>query len=126
MSGYVELAERIIKALKKYGCFIFESTELEKVRDLAVKSEILKLVEIRPVDEKYPYVFAMVAAKRGIDRECASIVESMISRGEISQNEYKRYKKELLEQCLVSMERERIKEVISTLEDYISRIKGSG
>jgi hypothetical protein len=126
MSGYVELAERIIKALKKYGCFIFESTELEKVRDLAVKSEILKLVEIRPVDEKYPYVFAMVAAKRGIDRECTSIVESMISRGEISQNEYKRYKKELLEQCLVSMERERIKEVISTLEDYISRIKGSG
>lgn len=122
MSELLSLSERVIKALKRFGCFIFESKELDKVRDLAVKAEIDKLVEIRPVDERYPHIFALVVARRSIERECIAKVEAMLSKGELTQNEYKRYKRDLVEQCIISMERERVKEVISVLEKYATLI----
>lgn len=122
MSEHASLAERVVKALRRFGCFIFESKDLEKVKDLVVKAEIDKLVEIRPVDERYPYVYAVVASRKGIDRECISRIEAMLSKGELTQNEYKLYKRELLEQCIISMEKEKIKEIIAALERYISRI----
>jgi len=123
MSEYVSLTERMIKAFKKYGCFVFESTELEKVRDLIVKSEISRLVEIKAVDERYPYIYIVTASTKGLDRECTSIVESMLAKGEISQLEYKRYRRELIEQCIVSLERERVKEIIAILESYLSKVR---
>jgi len=126
VSEYVALAKNMIKAFKKFGCFIFESKDLEKVRDLVVKAEVDKVVEIRLVDERYPYIYIVSASRRGVERECISIIEAMLSRGELAQNEYKRYKRELLEQCIVSMEKERVKEVVSMLEKYVSRISSSG
>ncbi|MEM4482108.1 MAG: hypothetical protein QXK88_00995 [Desulfurococcaceae archaeon] len=122
MNELLSLSEKVIKALRKFGCYIFESRELEKVRDLAIKAEINKFVEIKPVDERYPHIFAMIVARRGIERECIARVESMLSRGELSQSEYKRYKRELLEQCIVSLEKERVKEVIAALEKHSSMI----
>ena len=85
----------------------------------------MKLVELKPVDERYPYILALTASRKGIDKECISKVESMLSKGEITQNEYKRYKSELLEQCIMSLEKERVKEVISAMENYLARIKPS-
>ncbi|MEM1830979.1 MAG: hypothetical protein QXJ97_05560 [Desulfurococcaceae archaeon] len=99
--------------------------ELEKVRDLVIKAEITKLVELKPIDERYPYIFAMVASRKGIDKECMGIVESMLAKGEITQNDYKRYKRELLDQCMTSLERERVKEIISAIETYLLKIKPS-
>ncbi|MEM4717348.1 MAG: hypothetical protein QXE81_01130 [Desulfurococcaceae archaeon] len=102
---------------------MFESGDLEKIRDFVVKSEIGKFVEIRQVDNKYPYIYALIPSKRGIDRECLSKVESMLSRGEISQSEYKRYRRELVEQCIISLEKERVKEIVSTIENYVTKIR---
>lgn len=122
MSEYVILAKNMIKAFRKFGCFVFEASDLEKVKDLIVKAEISKYVDVKLVDERYPYIYAVVASRRGIDKECLSVIESMLSKGELSQNDYKRYKRELLEQCVLSTEKERVKEVIAVLEKYIAKI----
>lgn len=121
----MSLAERMIKAFKKFNCFVFEAKELEKVRDLIVKAEIDKYVEVRAVDDRYPYIYAVIAARKGIERECLSRIEALLSKGDLSQNDYKKYKRELLEQCIMSMERERVKEVVSTLDKYLSKISAS-
>lgn len=126
MSELVVLVERMIKAFRNLGCFFFESTELQRVRDLLVKAEMEKLVEVGPVDEKYPYIMAVVASRRGLEQECTSRVESLLARGSISQDEYKRYKRELVEQCITSMEKERVKEIVKILEEYLARIKQAG
>ncbi|MFZ8783278.1 MAG: hypothetical protein ACO2OR_04775 [Desulfurococcaceae archaeon] len=126
MSELVVLVERMIKAFRNLGCFFFESAELQRVRDLLVKAEMEKLVEVGPVDEKYPYIMAVVASRRGLEQECTSRVESLLARGSISQDEYKRYKRELVEQCITSMEKERVKEIVKILEEYLARIKQAG
>ncbi|MEM0246745.1 MAG: hypothetical protein QXH02_00385 [Desulfurococcaceae archaeon] len=118
------MAENMIKAFKRFGCFVFEAKELERVKDLVVKAEISKHVEVRLVDERYPHIYAVVVSRKNIDKECLSRIESMLSRGELPHNEYKRYKRELLEQCILSMEKERVKEVISVLEKYVAKISG--
>ncbi|MEM1642273.1 MAG: hypothetical protein QW123_02485 [Desulfurococcaceae archaeon] len=125
MSELVSLVERVIMAFKKIECFIFEIHELEKVRDLVIKSGIEKYVEIRPVDERYPYIMALVPSRRGLDRDCIALLERMLSQGEISQDEYKKYKIELLEQCILSLETERAKEIVRILEDYYRKLKTS-
>jgi hypothetical protein len=113
----------MIKAFRNFNCFFFEDKELERVRDVIVKAEIDKLVEVRPVDEKYPYILAVIASHRGLEQECVSIVDSLLAKGSISQEEYKKYRRELVEQCIISLEKERVKEVISMLEKYLARIK---
>ncbi|MEM0325428.1 MAG: hypothetical protein QW733_00105 [Desulfurococcaceae archaeon] len=125
MSELVSLVERVIMAFKKIECFIFEIHELEKVRDLVIKSGIEKYIEIRPVDERYPYIMALVPSRRGLDRDCIALLERMLSQGEISQDEYKKYKIELLEQCILSLETERAKEIVRILEDYYRKLKTS-
>jgi len=60
-----------------------------------------------------------MASRKGLDKECISRVESMLARGEINQLEYKRYRRELVEQCINSMEKEIVKEVVANLEKYV-------
>lgn len=123
MSELLALAERVVRAFKRIGCFIFEAPELERVRDLVVKAGIEKYVDVKPVDERYPYIFAVAPSRRGLDKECISRIEAMLSKGELSQDEYKRYKTELLEQCIHSLESERAKKVVEVLEEYINKLK---
>ncbi len=123
MSGLIILVERMIKAFRNFGCFFFESNELQSVRDILVKAEIEKLVEVRPVDEKYPYIMAVIASRRGLEQECISRVDSLLAKSVISQDEYKRYRRELVEQCLISLEKERVKEIVKILEEYLARVK---
>lgn len=112
----------MIKAFKRFGCFVFEAEELEKIRDLLVKAEIDKLIEVRLVDERYPYIYIAVIRRRGIERECLSRVEALLAKGSISQNYYKKYKRELIEQCINSLEREKSREIVEILERYLSKI----
>lgn len=123
MSGLVTLVERMIKAFRNFGSFFFESSELQRVRDVLVKAEIEKLVEVRPVDERYPYIMAVIASRRGLEQECVSRVDSLLAKSAISQDEYKRYRRELVEQCIISLERERVKEIVKILEEYLARVK---
>lgn len=123
MNKLASFIERVLVAFKKIECFIFEVHELEKVKDLVIKSGIDKYIEIRPVDERYPYILALIPSRRGLDRECIARVETMLSRGELSQEEYKRYRTELLEQCIRSLITERVKEIVKTLEEYHKKLK---
>jgi hypothetical protein len=123
VSELVALVERMIKAFRSFGYFFFEDRELQRVRDVLVKAEIDKLVEVRPVDEKYPYIVAVTASRRNLEHECVSRVDSLLAKGSISQDEYKRYRRELIEQCIISLEKERVKEIVKMLENYLARIK---
>lgn len=99
--------------------------EKEKVEDFIVKSEIRELVEIEQADKRYPYIFVLRPNRRQLLSECQAKVKKALSDGEISQLEYKKYSKELVEQCIVSMERERVKEIIGVIEKYIARVRQS-
>lgn len=123
MSELVALVERMIKAFRSFGYFFFEDKELQRVRDVLVKAEIDKLVEVKPVDEKYPYIVAVTASRRNLEHECVSRVDSLLAKGSISQDEYKRYRRELIEQCIISLEKERVKEIVKMLENYLNKIK---
>jgi hypothetical protein len=123
VSELVALVERMIKAFRSFGYFFFEDRELQRVRDVLVKAEIDKLVEVKPVDEKYPYIVAVTASRRNLEHECVSRVDSLLAKGSISQDEYKRYRRELIEQCIISLEKERVKEIVKMLENYLARIK---
>lgn len=125
MSEKLALLDRIVNALKKMECFIFEVRELDAVRDLTIKAGIDRDVEIKPVDERYSYILALIPSSKGLDRECLARVETALSRGELSQNEYKRYKSELLEQCIHSLRFEKVKKIINTLEEYRTRLIAS-
>ena len=119
MSEFLSLAERVLKAYRKYGCYIFEAKELDTIREFIAKTGISKYVEVKSIDERYPYIYVVIPLKRGIERECIVQIESMLSRGMMTPNEYKKYKKELVEQCVVSMEKELVKKIINILEEYI-------
>jgi hypothetical protein len=123
VSELVALVERMIKAFRSFGYFFFEDKELQRVRDVLVKAEIDKLVEVKPVDEKYPYIVAVTASRRNLEHECVSRVDSLLAKGSISQDEYKRYRRELIEQCIISLEKERVKEIVKMLENYLNKIK---
>ncbi|MCC6040934.1 MAG: hypothetical protein LM557_02025 [Desulfurococcaceae archaeon] len=123
MSELVALVERMIKAFRSFGYFFFEDKELQRVRDVLVKAEIDKLVEVKPVDDKYPYIVAVTASRRNLEHECVSRVDSLLAKGSISQDEYKRYRRELIEQCIISLEKERVKEIVKMLENYLNKIK---
>jgi polyhydroxyalkanoate synthesis regulator phasin len=123
VSELVALVERMIKAFRSFGYFFFEDRELQRVRDVLVKAEIDKLVEVKPVDEKYPYIVAVTASRRNLEHECVSRVDSLLAKGSISQDEYKRYRRELIEQCIISLEKERVKEIVKMLENYLNKIK---
>ncbi|MEM3926296.1 MAG: hypothetical protein QXU13_01765 [Desulfurococcaceae archaeon] len=115
----------MLKAFKRYDCYIFEHTELERIRDLIVKAEIQSLVEVKQVDPRYPYIYIVAVRKRLLEQECISRVNELLSKGEISQDEYKWYRRELVEQCIISMEREKSKEVSNVLEKYLERLRAS-
>jgi hypothetical protein len=123
VSELVALVERMIKAFRSFGYFFFEDKELQRVRDVLVKAEIDKLVEVKPVDDKYPYIVAVTASRRNLEHECVSRVDSLLAKGSISQDEYKRYRRELIEQCIISLEKERVKEIVKMLENYLNKIK---
>lgn len=125
MSEKLALLDRVISSFKKLECFIFELHELEAVRDLVIKAGIDKDVEIRPVDERYSYIIALIPSSRGIERECIAIIETALSKGELSQNDYKRYKSELLEQCVQSLRFEKVKKIVNTLEEYRAKLVAS-
>lgn len=123
MASIVQLAERVIAAFTHYGCFIFERHELENVKTLVALSGLGELVEIRLVDERYPGIYILTTWTRQIERECVLKIKELASRSEITSIEYKKYKRELIEQCIISKSREHAKKVVEILEDYSRKMK---
>jgi len=125
VSDVLSLAERVMKAFSKYNCFIFEEKELQAVRDLMTAAELKGLVEIKQVDPRYPGIYIATVWTRSIERECLSRVDILLSEGRLSENEYKKYRAELVEQCILSMERELSRKIVDVLSGYISRLRSS-
>lgn len=125
MSDVLSLAERVMKAFSKYNCFIFEESELQAVRNLMTAAELKGLVEIKQVDPRYPGIYIATVWTRSIEKECLSRVDILLSEGRLSENEYKKYRAELVEQCILSMERELSRKIVDALSGYISRLRSS-
>lgn len=122
MSKILELAEKALKAFEYYGCYVFESDVLEDVKQLLALAEINELVEIKLVDERYPYIYIATAWTRAVERECVTKVKELAARNEIPPHIYKRYYPELVEQCILSKEKEIVKDVINRLRKYLERL----
>lgn len=122
MSEIKSMAERVLKALKYYRCFVFEKRELSTVKDFVVKSELTGLVTIKRADPKYEDLYIMTASLKGFEQECVSKIDELLSRGQIPLDQYKRMRAELVEQCITSMEHERVKQIIEKIEKYYQRI----
>ncbi|MCY0867745.1 MAG: hypothetical protein OWQ48_00725 [Desulfurococcus sp.] len=120
-----ELAKRVSKAFSRYNCFIFEENELENVRNLIIMAELKGIVEVKQLDPRYPGIYIATVWTKRIERECISLVEGMLSKGQLTPEEYKKYRNELIEQCIVSMEIEESKKVVEALSRYIDRLKST-
>lgn len=90
-----------------------------------MKAEIRELVEMKPADDRYPHILVLRPNRKMLVSECRAKVKKALSVGDISQLEYKKYSKELVEQCIVSLEREKAKEIVSVIEKYIAKVKQS-
>ncbi|ADV64592.1 hypothetical protein [Desulfurococcus mucosus] len=118
----VNLAERVMKSFSRYNCFIFEESELQAVKDLIVAAELKGLIEIRQLDPRYPYIYVATVWTKSIERDCVTQVNNLLSEGRLTQEEYKKYRVELVEQCMVSREIEAAKRVVEALGRYIERL----
>lgn len=123
MTNMAQLAERIIAAFTHYGCFIFEKQELENVKTLVALSGLGELVEIRLVDERYPDIYILTTWTRQVERECILKIKELASRSEITSIEYKKYRRELIEQCIISKSREHARKTVELLEEYLRKMK---
>ncbi|MEM0378853.1 MAG: hypothetical protein QXP68_04405 [Thermosphaera sp.] len=121
MSEIISITERILKAFKYYGCFVFEKQELGVVKDFVIKSELTGLVTIRKADPRYEDIYIMTSSLKGFEQECVSKIDELLSRGQIALDQYKRMRAELIEQCITSMEHERVKQIIEKIERYYQK-----
>ncbi|QOR94139.1 hypothetical protein IMZ38_05760 [Thermosphaera chiliense] len=122
MSEALKIAERVLKAFKYYRCFVFEKHELPLVKDFVVKSELTGLVTIKKADPKYEDIYILTASLKGFEQDCISKVDELLSRGQIPLDQYKKMRSELVEQCITSMEHERIKEIVEKIEKYYQKL----
>ncbi|MGC8954195.1 MAG: hypothetical protein ACP5N5_05715 [Desulfurococcus sp.] len=125
MSDIIDLAERMARAFSRYNCFIFEENELEKVRDLVIAAELKGLVEVKQVDPRYPYIYIVTPWTRSLEKDCVSRVNIMLTEGRLTQEEYKKYRANLIEQCMVSGEVEVSKRIVEALTRHINKLKSS-
>lgn len=123
MSKIINLAEKALRAFEYYGCYVFESDVLEDVKRLLVLAEVNELVEVKLVDEKYPYIYIATAWTRAVERECVTKVKELAAKNEIPPHIYKRYYPELVEQCILSKEKEMVKEIINRIRKYLERME---
>lgn len=123
MDELKKLASRMVKALRNFECYVFEKEELKNVYEVVKASGIKSLVTIKKADPRYEYIYILVPWSRDFENECKAIVDKALSEGRISRESYKKEYATMIAQCVKHKERERIKDIIAKLEQYI---KGNG
>ncbi|MET1160793.1 MAG: hypothetical protein ABWW65_07525 [Thermoprotei archaeon] len=118
-----ELAKRMINAFKHYECFVFEKSELELVRELLKRLDLNKKLLMRRADPRYEDIYILLPWRLEFEQECLAEINRMRSEKRIDEDIYAKYYKVMILQCIKHHEREELKEVISTLEKYISMEK---
>lgn len=122
MQTNVELAKRLINAFRHYGCFIFESDELEFVKNFVKESGLNNLLILRRVDPRYERLYILLPWSIEFHQDCVSRVHKLLAEGSIDRNSFKKNYVVMVEQCIRHYIRERIKEVINRLEDFLRRV----
>ncbi len=118
-SNDLDLANRILKAFKRFECFVFEKDELEKVKKFIHSSGLYKLVLLRRADPRYEYIYILMPWSIDFEQICVSQVKKLLADGRINHEQYRKYYLLMIDQCIRHYERERVKEIISFLEKYI-------
>ncbi len=113
------LAERVLNAFKHYECFVFEREELDLVKKLVNEAGLKKHVVIRRADPRYEYIYIMLPWRIEFENECVAYVKKLVAEGKINHNYYKKNKNIMISQCIKHKEREKVKEIINILENYI-------
>jgi|GEM_PF-1623695 len=116
--------ERMIKALRHFDCYVFEKEDLEIVRKIAELTGIKKIATIRKADPRYEHIFILAPRNIDLENECRLKARQLLAEGKIDRLQYKKYFDMFVVQCIRHKERERVKEIISKLEHYISGVKG--
>lgn len=123
MSEELQLIRRIINGFKHYGCFIFEKKEFELVKKVVKNSNIDKLLTVRKADPRYDHVYVLIPWELEFHQECESRIRKMLVEGGINRDLFKKNYPILLEQCVRFFERERIREIIRILEEYVKSME---
>ncbi|MEM0355904.1 MAG: hypothetical protein QXT88_01325 [Desulfurococcaceae archaeon] len=122
----LKLAKRILEGFKHYGCFIFERNEFEAVKKIARNTGIDRLVTLRKVEGRYDHIYIIIPWNIEFQQECISRVRKILFEGGINRDILKKNYIALIEQCVRFFERERIKEIIRNLENYIKSLENTG
>lgn len=122
-SDEVTLVKRILNGFKHYGCFIFEKAELDMVRRVAKNSGIDKLSTLRKADPRYDHIYIIIPWSIEFHQECESRIRKLLAEGGINRDVFKKNYVSLIEQCVRFFERERVKEIIRSLENYAKSLE---
>ena len=125
-SELLELAKRVLNAFKHYECFVFEKSELDKVKKLLEDAGLRKHVVVRRADPRYEEIYIILPWQQTFETECVNYVTKLVAEGKVNKNYYKKNRNLMILQCIKHMEREKVKEIISLLENYIERGASSG
>ncbi|RLG81384.1 MAG: hypothetical protein DRO13_01340 [Thermoprotei archaeon] len=123
-SELLELAKRMLNAFKHFECFIFEKRELEAVKKLLRETGLNRHLLLRRADPRYEHIYVLLPWRIEFEQECLASVKRLLAEGRVDQDYYKKNYKLLITQCIKHFEREKVKEVISILRDYINRVSG--
>jgi hypothetical protein len=116
-----ELAKRMLNAFKHYECFIFEKREYKLVRRLLEETGLNKHVVLRRADPRYEYLYILLPWRIEFEDECVAYVKKLLAEGMISREQYKKNANILINQCIKHKEREKVREIINILENYIKK-----
>lgn len=121
MTGDRELVERMIKAFKNIGCFIYERDLEERVRDIVSKTGLGRLVSIDYVEPRYPHIRIVAPNTRECGTRCLNEAEKLIAEGRVVRDLAGAFMIEYTAQCIRECEREKIKKILAVLTTYLER-----
>ena len=122
----LEMAKRMLKAFKSFECFVFEREELELVKKTLIETKIRRLVRIKKADPKYEHILIVVPWSKEFENMCLAKVKELLAQGRIDRDTYNKRYNELVLQCIRHYERERVKEIINILQNYIEKATSGG
>ncbi|OYT37759.1 MAG: hypothetical protein B6U89_06885 [Desulfurococcales archaeon ex4484_58] len=119
MSEKIDLAKRILNAFKHFECFVFESSELKKVKEVLNDTGLNKLVVMKKADPRYDHIYILLPWNIEFEQECVSKVKELLASRRINNDYYKKNYLLLIDQCVKHHIKERVKEIINVLQRYI-------
>ncbi|RLG84058.1 MAG: hypothetical protein DRO40_02515 [Thermoprotei archaeon] len=115
----IGMAKRMKQAFKHVQCFVVEKQELQLAKKAINEIGLFGLVRVRLADPKYPLLYVIEPDLRDCEKDCEKKALKAIAEGRVKEELKKQFLVDFIRQCLNFCEHERVKEILSRIEEYI-------